>query len=373
MFRYIDCSIWADPDFEAQEPDAKLLWIYLFTNLATTLCGIYRITPRRISFDTGIEATRVSQILAEMQEAKSIAYDGEEICVFNFIKRQANRSPKVWANIRAELAKVKNKDFAEIIKTKYKIGDKYPTDTKPAKERKGEERKEKKEKKAKKEDAPAERPAASVISDKTPLAATEPANPKTKPEQLDYLVMEIESSLFPVTAKERLKALQKKYSFEQLKQTVVRCSLYFKEVKKNKWKRYVFAKRFSKFIENIEVFVSDEALQERLDLIKKWNNDPERGSRNASLLIGAPREIPKPLSDEEMLHAALEDTERAIAVKKNYLDQFEGFTEEQLDPPTWKKIAWHKKEMAELENDKQGILKQIKDFEAGEQKAAASA
>ena len=93
-YRPIHINIWRDPDFEGYNPDRKLLFIYLCTNSATTESGIYPITPRSISNETGIPVKEVEESLKKL---KNISYDFENYCVFvkNFYRYKNKGNPNV--------------------------------------------------------------------------------------------------------------------------------------------------------------------------------------------------------------------------------------------------------------------------------------
>lgn len=64
-----------DEWFVELEPDAKLVWIYTFTNEATSPAGIYRSTLRTIANETGIALQRVREIIAEFADAGKLYYE----------------------------------------------------------------------------------------------------------------------------------------------------------------------------------------------------------------------------------------------------------------------------------------------------------
>jgi len=90
-YRPIQIRIWKDPDFEKYNANMKLIFIYLCTNELTTESGIYAISTRTISQETGIPVATVNKLLAN--GFKNIAYDFENSCVFikNFLKKRPNK------------------------------------------------------------------------------------------------------------------------------------------------------------------------------------------------------------------------------------------------------------------------------------------
>lgn len=84
-YRQVHKRIWKDPDFESYNSTTKLIFLYLCTNELTTESGIYAITPKTISQETGIPSATVSKLLAK--GLKNIIYDFDNNCVFvkNFL------------------------------------------------------------------------------------------------------------------------------------------------------------------------------------------------------------------------------------------------------------------------------------------------
>jgi hypothetical protein len=95
-------EVWGDPDFENYSPEQKLIFLYLITNNLTRESGIYPITLRRISNDTGIRLqTVVKQLSNGLQTVseplsnrlKNIYYDKNIVFVQNFRKYNSGGRP----------------------------------------------------------------------------------------------------------------------------------------------------------------------------------------------------------------------------------------------------------------------------------------
>lgn len=88
-YRKIDTCIWRKPWFEELEPDAKLAFIYFWTNDYCNQAGIYQITGNRIKFDLGYGIDKVSDQLKN----KVIWYPEQStIWVKNFFKHQCQNA-----------------------------------------------------------------------------------------------------------------------------------------------------------------------------------------------------------------------------------------------------------------------------------------
>lgn len=101
--RVVNTKFWTDTYISELQPNEKLLFIYLITNTLTNICGVYEISIKQISFDTGISITEVNKILEKFTEDKKIIYYNGWIAIKNFIKNQNQGSPQVQKGIDREL------------------------------------------------------------------------------------------------------------------------------------------------------------------------------------------------------------------------------------------------------------------------------
>jgi hypothetical protein len=118
IFRKVHTSFWSDPYTAELDPDKKFFYLYLITNERTTQCGIYEITKRQMSFDTGYSMDRVSKLLQYFIDTGKIMYSERtnELAVKNWPKFNYSSSPKVQACINKELTQVKNTVLIEYLK-----------------------------------------------------------------------------------------------------------------------------------------------------------------------------------------------------------------------------------------------------------------
>jgi hypothetical protein len=118
IFRKVHTSFWSDPFTAELDPEKKYFYLYLITNDRTTQCGIYEITKRQMSFDTGYSIDRVSKLLQYFIDTQKVMYseDTNELAVKNWPKFNYSSSPKVQACINKELALVKNSVLIEYLK-----------------------------------------------------------------------------------------------------------------------------------------------------------------------------------------------------------------------------------------------------------------
>ena len=87
--RYIDTSFWDDEFVSELDPSEKLLYIYLLTNPLTNIAGIYKLSNRRICFDTGFNVTTVDYIFQKFEKSKKVFRCGEYVILKSWCNHQS--------------------------------------------------------------------------------------------------------------------------------------------------------------------------------------------------------------------------------------------------------------------------------------------
>ena len=96
--RSVNTRVWNDDWFETLEPNFKLLWLYLLTNTHTNMLGIYEVTLRRISFETGLNEEIVRKGFESLQKAlKAFIILEKFVFLPNWIKNQGMNDNMVKA------------------------------------------------------------------------------------------------------------------------------------------------------------------------------------------------------------------------------------------------------------------------------------
>jgi len=142
-YRQIHVSIWKDEWFLDLEPSEKLLFIYLFSNEATSLAGIYKLPMKVILFETGLDRKFVEDTLAKFELVNKVFYENGIVWVLNMRRYHETSSIKVQHRI--------NHDIALIPDCPLKIRYLYGMDTRPQLKEEEEEEEEEKEKEKEKE------------------------------------------------------------------------------------------------------------------------------------------------------------------------------------------------------------------------------
>lgn len=86
--RSVNTKFWEDPFIEGLRPEEKLLFLYLLTNPQTNMIGIYEVTVKRISYDTGLTSERIEKALKVFDKSNRVFYHDNYVILPNFLKNQ---------------------------------------------------------------------------------------------------------------------------------------------------------------------------------------------------------------------------------------------------------------------------------------------
>lgn len=81
--------MWSDDWFETLKPTEKLVWIYLLTNAQTNMLGIYEVSFKRISFETGLKISEINDAFKVFESVKKSFYWFGMVVLPNWMKNQA--------------------------------------------------------------------------------------------------------------------------------------------------------------------------------------------------------------------------------------------------------------------------------------------
>jgi len=87
--RSINTKFWEDSWIETLDPKEKLIFLYLLTSPLSNILGIYQITLKRISFDTGLTEETVLKALKVFESVKKIFYFDNYVFLVNHLKNQS--------------------------------------------------------------------------------------------------------------------------------------------------------------------------------------------------------------------------------------------------------------------------------------------
>jgi hypothetical protein len=119
--RFISTSFWDDEWIQTLDPSEKLLYMYLMTNPLTNIAGVYKITVRRICFDTGFNSDTIGHIFTKFEQAGKAHRLGEYVSLTSWPKHQKwEKSEKIKAGIDSCLSKLDAQTLILLSKTGYK-------------------------------------------------------------------------------------------------------------------------------------------------------------------------------------------------------------------------------------------------------------
>jgi hypothetical protein len=108
-YRQLHSRMWSsDSWFLELKPEHKLLFIYLFSNERSSVCGLYEIPIRIISFETGLDRSVVQSGFEVFIKADKIKYDFDAgvIWVKKMLQYQGSSSDLLHRRIKADFKNV---------------------------------------------------------------------------------------------------------------------------------------------------------------------------------------------------------------------------------------------------------------------------
>lgn len=119
--RMINTKFWSDPwVVDKLNPLDRYLFLYLLTNEKTNIAGVYELSLRTMSNETGIEKEELLRMLNRLESR--VVYVMEWVVFRNAIKHQNNRSPKIEVALARELQEVPS-DVMQYMNIPVKLSD----------------------------------------------------------------------------------------------------------------------------------------------------------------------------------------------------------------------------------------------------------
>ncbi len=88
VLRSVNTKFWVDSYIEDLNPSEKLLFLYFLTNPQTNMLGVYEISLKRISYDTGINKETILKALKGFERVKKVYFIENYVILPNFLKNQ---------------------------------------------------------------------------------------------------------------------------------------------------------------------------------------------------------------------------------------------------------------------------------------------
>ena len=102
----IDNAIWADPDFLDLSPDAKLLYVWSFTNSHCNMAGLYKVAERTMRAETGLAPGRLSKAIAELTASDFWRTHEAWVWVRTRVRYLRSKNPNMAKSIHNDIAEL---------------------------------------------------------------------------------------------------------------------------------------------------------------------------------------------------------------------------------------------------------------------------
>lgn len=119
IYRNVSMSFWTDSkvsdDFTAHD---RYVYLYLFTNPHSNLCGCYEDSYKQMAYETGLDVKEIKSIILKLQDVHSvICYDEKtkEVLLLNWHKYNWTSSEKFRRPLRTEIENIKTPRFKEYL------------------------------------------------------------------------------------------------------------------------------------------------------------------------------------------------------------------------------------------------------------------
>jgi hypothetical protein len=109
--RSINTKFWNDPYVEELNPSEKLLFLYCLSSPHSNLLGIYEISLKKISFETGLNQETIRKAFERFGNDSKVFYKGNYIIIPNFLNHQ-----RLNANMKIGIVNIFH-DLPEWLKT----------------------------------------------------------------------------------------------------------------------------------------------------------------------------------------------------------------------------------------------------------------
>lgn len=113
-YRNIHSKIWKDDWFLELEIPHKLFFIYLFSNESASLAGIYELSIRVMSFESGLTIPEIKEAFAVFEKDDKAYYRDGVVWIRNFRKYHNYTSSKVMTRIEKDLEQLKDCELKRI-------------------------------------------------------------------------------------------------------------------------------------------------------------------------------------------------------------------------------------------------------------------
>lgn len=98
-----DNALWSDPDFLALSSEARMTYIWSWTNPRCGMAGLYKVAPAQAALETGYPVETVLAALVELSAADFAFYESNVLFVRTRARRLRTKSEQIAKAIRNDL------------------------------------------------------------------------------------------------------------------------------------------------------------------------------------------------------------------------------------------------------------------------------
>lgn len=98
-----DNALWSDPDFLALTPEARMTYIWSWTNPRCGMAGIYKVAPAQAALETGYSADVVTAAFGELSASGFAFYEAHVVFVRTRCRRLRTKSQQIAKSVRNDL------------------------------------------------------------------------------------------------------------------------------------------------------------------------------------------------------------------------------------------------------------------------------
>jgi len=119
-FNVVESRVWKDKKVRARPPGGRLVWLWLLTNRACNLSGVYELSVETASGDTGLTRAEVAKHLGSFERSGMIRRDPDLGAVW-VVQRMGVEcySEAQWTGARRQVMHFEGAAFWEEIRTLY--------------------------------------------------------------------------------------------------------------------------------------------------------------------------------------------------------------------------------------------------------------
>lgn len=101
----INTALWEDEDFDKLSPDAKLVYLWSFTNARCGMCGVYRVRRRSI-VEGCLPTKRSAEAIKELEEHEYVRYVDGWLWVRSRVKHLRTKGSKMATGVVRDIERV---------------------------------------------------------------------------------------------------------------------------------------------------------------------------------------------------------------------------------------------------------------------------